>query len=484
MEARLGFDFTSAHITRSSPRIIASERVDLGCDVLPTATSSRLNRSHIALTPLEFLRAHPPDTVRKCSAFRELPYAGVVQVAAEAARFGYTNGDPQWCNLGQGQPDVGPIDGAPERIDTMDVAPDDQVYGPVAGMHSLRRAVAEYYNRLFRGNHRSKYRAENVAIAAGGRLTLSRLMTALGSTRLGYRTPDYAGYNDLLAHHSHRLTLIPVPTFADEGFMTPLARFSQLVADERLGAYLISNPCNPTGQLLQGAELEGYVDIASVSSCALLIDEFYSHFIYAPDGSPGAGPVSASRYVHDVDRDPVLIVDGLTKNFRYPGWRIGWVVGPADIIEQVVRAASCIDGGAPTMVQRAALKVLQPARADQETRAVRQVFARKREVLLAGLTRLGVRVPHAPRGTFYIWGDISALTTPFNDAEAFFRRALEHRIMLVPGRSFDINPDGHRPANPELDHWVRFSFGPPEENLRLGLSRLGQLLPRLQSVTT
>ncbi|MGH8238007.1 MAG: pyridoxal phosphate-dependent aminotransferase, partial [Steroidobacteraceae bacterium] len=130
----------------------------------------------------------------ECSAFRELPRAGALQVAAAAAERGFTNGDPQWCNLGQGQPDVGPIDGAPERIRCMELASTDQAYGPVGGAHSLRCAVAGHYNRLFRTGRRSKYRAANVAIAAGGRLALARLVTALGPTRLGYRTPDYAGF--------------------------------------------------------------------------------------------------------------------------------------------------------------------------------------------------------------------------------------------------------------------------------------------------
>lgn len=412
----------------------------------------------------------------ECSAFRELSCAGALQVAAAAAQRGFTSGDPDWCNLGQGQPDVGPIDGAPARITSMELSTAEQAYGPVGGALDLRRAVAEHYNRLFRSGYRSKYRAENVAIAAGGRLALARLVAALGRTQLGYRSPDYAGFEDLLAQHSHRVTPVLMSEVTGEDFSFSLPRFAQSVADRRLGACLISNPCNPTGQLLEGADLDSLLDIAAERSCTLIIDEFYSHVIYASDGSAGAGPVSAARHVKDVDRDAVLIVDGLTKNFRYPGWRIGWTLGPADMIEQIERAASSLDGGPPCVVQRAALTVLKPDHADRESAAVRSVFSRKRSLMVEALTQLGIRMPCTPRGTFYVWGEVGGLPAPLDDSDEFFRGALEHQVIVMPGRFFDINPLHDRPTDPRFRKFVRFSFGPAEETLRLAVSRLGKLV--------
>lgn len=410
------------------------------------------------------------------AAFRAVPYMGVIYVVAEAAKLGFTNGDPDWCNLGQGQPEVGTIDGAPPRIDSLKVAPADHAYGPVAGTQALRKAVADHYNRLYRADRRSQYTADNVVISAGGRLALSRLLAALGTVAVGYQTPDYTAYEDMLAYHAHRITPVLVPTSSQDEFRVSAHRFESVARAHRLGAYLVSNPCNPTGQLLEETELARYLEVGRAHGCALLLDEFYSHFIYAADGTAGERPVSAARIVDDVDRDPVLIVDGLTKNFRYPGWRIGWIVGPRDVVDQVARAASAIDGGPPVATQRAALEVLAPERADQETRAVRSVFARKRRIMLEALRSLGIRVPCASRGTFYLWGDISRLPAPLNEADAFFRAALERRVMVVPGRFFDVNPTGTRPPDPAYQSWVRFSFGPPEDNLRLGLARLTDLL--------
>jgi aspartate/methionine/tyrosine aminotransferase len=71
---------------------------------------------------------------------------------------------------------------------------------------------------------------------------------------------------------------------------------------------------------------------------------------------------------------------------------------------------------------------------------------------------------------------VAGLRPPFDDAMGFFRRALEHKVMTVPGPFFDVNPGKRRPGPSPLRQWVRFSFGPPEDNVRLGLDRLERML--------
>lgn len=409
-------------------------------------------------------------------AFRDIPHPGVAYVMAQAAALGFTSDAADWCNLGQGQPEVGSIDGAPPRIEMSHWTQADQAYGPLAGTAALRQAVADYYNRLYRRGCRSKYRVHNVAIAAGGRLALARLIATLGTIRLGYRTPEYAGYEDLLSGHVHRLTPVDIATRSEGGFTLSESQFATAVAEHRLDAFLLSNPCNPTGQLLDAEALLKYVAVARRASCALLLDEYYSQFVYDADGSAAGEPVSAAQVVDDVDADPVVIVDGLTKGFRYPGWRLGWIVGPSQVIEQVTRAAGSIDGGPPTIVQRAALDVLNPSYADQETRAVRAAFARKRSLILDGLASIGVRVPQPPRGAFYVWGDISGLRASLQDADDFFQAALSRRVVTVPGRCFDVNPARQRAPDADYRRWVRFSFGPSADSLKAGLARLGEMV--------
>lgn len=408
--------------------------------------------------------------------FRDVPYMGVIYVVHEASKRGFRNLHPDWCNLGQGQPEVGEMKGAPARLSSLKIDPSDLAYGPVGGIDDLRQVVADYYNRLYRRGKKSQYRKENVAIAAGGRLVLSRLVAALGACRLGHLVPDYTAYEDLFDYHLHRVEPVPMVTGPETGFHLSPAQLAEIVERDKLQALLFSNPCNPTGNVVQGDDLAAYVKLARDRNTWLLLDEFYSHFIYKEDGAPGDGGVSGAEFVEDVDRDPVVLVDGLTKSFRYPGLRVGWVVGPPEIVENVARAASAIDGGPPTVVQRAAVEILEPARADQETAALREQFAIKRATMIDALQDMGIEIGGASRGTFYLWGSVRNLPAPLNDADAFFLRGLDEKVMTVPGRFFDVNPGRQRTQSYIDPTWVRFSFGPPLDNVELGLDRLRRVV--------
>jgi hypothetical protein len=403
---------------------------------------------------------------------------GVIYVVAEAMKLGFWNGHPDWCNLGQGQPEVGEIDGAPPRIREIQMAPSDHAYGPIGGTDALRQAVADHYNRLYRADKQSKYAAANVCIASGGRLMLSRLFASLASVNLGYQIPDYTAYEDMIGYHQHRLTPIALPASEAEGFAIPADTLRREVTRRGIEAFVISNPCNPTGSVIRGQELADYVEIARDLGMTLVLDEFYSHFIYEPDGSPGAGPVSAAAFVDDIETEPVLLIDGLTKSFRYPGWRVGWAVGPAAMIDTLGRAASAIDGGPGQPIQRAALEVLEPESADQESNALRQAFARKRNLMTRRLREMGIRCCPEPQGTFYCWASVKDLPSPLNDGQSFFEEALKYKVITVPGRFFDINPGGIRTGPSPFKSWVRFSFGPPEDNVDEGLNRLERMIAK------
>ena len=74
---------------------------------------------------------------------------GVIHVVHEASKLGFTNGHPDWCNLGQGQPEIGEMPGAPERLSSVEFGVSDCAYGPVGGLDDLRQAIADDYNRLY-----------------------------------------------------------------------------------------------------------------------------------------------------------------------------------------------------------------------------------------------------------------------------------------------------------------------------------------------
>ena len=416
------------------------------------------------------------NQIRAACLVRDIPYMGVIHVVHEASRLGFHNGHPDWSNLGQGQPEIGDMPGAPIRLSEVAFEMQDCGYGPVGGIDALRDAVAQDYNRRFRQGKESKYTRANVAIAAGGRLMLSRLLSTLAPTRLGHVIPDYTAYEEMLAAQDHRFKPIAINTRPENGFQVPPERLREVISENKLGAFLLSNPRNPTGTVVRGSDLNAYVDIARETSCWLLLDEFYSHFIFEEDGRASEGPVSAAEYIGDVNTDPVVLIDGLTKNHRYPGWRIGWVVGPPDVVEAVARAASAIDGGPPTVMQRLAVQALETKRSDQETAALRVEFASKRSLMLQELAGMGVDIPSRGNGTFYIWGRVNKLPASIDSSEKFFRAALQRKVMVVPGQCFDVNPNGARSTRFIDDSWVRFSFGPSMNNMRQGLERLRQLV--------
>ncbi|MCA9711384.1 MAG: pyridoxal phosphate-dependent aminotransferase, partial [Myxococcales bacterium] len=371
-----------------------------------------------------------------------MPRTGVIYVTTEAVRRGYDGHDPTWCNLGQGQPETGVLEGAPPRVEGVSIDPRDRDYAPVGGIDELREAVAAMYNRLYRRGLPSQYTAHNVAICGGGRTALTRAAASLGRVNLGHFLPDYTAYEELLDIF-RAFTAIPILLEPERGYTFRPEDLRREVAGRGLSALLISNPCNPTGKLISGDELAGWIGVARELDCALLLDEFYSHYVWTP--VPGELPVeSAARYVEDVDRDPVIIFDGLTKNWRYPGWRVAWTVGPRAVIEAVTSAGSFLDGGGSRPLQRAAVSLLEPDVVDAETRAIHETFRRKRAWFINRLAEIGVELDRPPEGTFYAWGNLAKLPPPLDDGMGLFERALEHKVITVPGVFFDVNPGKRR----------------------------------------
>jgi aspartate/methionine/tyrosine aminotransferase len=407
--------------------------------------------------------------------FRPVPFTGVIFVMAEAARRGYRYGHPGWCNLGQGQPETGPLPGAPPRVHRVEIGMDDQDYAPVPGIWELRRAVAELYNQLYRRDRRSRYTERNVCICGGGRASLTRAVAALGQINLGHFLPDYTAYEELLDIFK-LFTSIPILLEGERGYHFSLDDLRREITGRGLSALLLSNPCNPTGRVIQGDELQGWVALARELGCSLLVDEFYSHYVWqdTPDGS---GLVSAARHVEDVDADPVVLFDGLTKNWRYPGWRCTWIVGPQAVIDAVSSSGSFLDGGGSKPLQRSAVPLVAASHVEAETRAIREVFLRKRAILSRGLREIGVRLDLEPEGTFYCWGDVSGLPHGMNDGMSFFRAALERQVITVPGEFFDVNPGKRRSGRPSrFRNYVRFSFGPEVGMVAEGVRRLGEMV--------
>ncbi|MBL8788477.1 MAG: pyridoxal phosphate-dependent aminotransferase [Deltaproteobacteria bacterium] len=416
------------------------------------------------------------DEVEPISAYRTVPRTGVIFVMAEASARGFRYGHPEWVNLGQGAPETGPLPGAVARMSSVDIALEAHEYSPVGGLWELRETVAHLYNQRYRKGLPSQYSAENVAIASGGRVALTRIAAAIDAVNLGHLLPDYTAYAELLETFD-RMIPIPVVVSEREGFHLSPARLREEIVGRGLGAVLLSNPCNPTGRVIRGGELRAWVDICRELGCQLIFDEFYAHYLY-DDVALAEGPSSsACRYVEDVDKDPVVVIDGLTKNWRYPGWRLSWTVGPKQLIERVTSAGSYLDGGAPHPLQVAAIPLLAPEVADQEARAIQAAFAEKRKLLVERTQQMGMQLAVAPQGAFYGFVNLDNLPESLRNGMDFFRAALEKKVIVVPGEFFDVDPGKRRRHIPSrLKNYVRLSFGPSFESVREGLMRLDELV--------
>ena len=417
---------------------------------------------------------------RTIPGFREVPRTGVIYVMHRATQCGFTYEHPEWANLGQGAPETGSLPDAPPRIEQLTINPNHQEYGPVVGQVALRQKVADLYNFLYRQGKRSQYTYENVSISGGGRVALTRLAAALGNINMGHCLPDYTAYEELLSVFK---AFIPIPIMLDPdlGYRIPLDLIKKEIQGRGLQAILLSNPCNPTGQLIEGEELRRWVQLARNYRCTLILDEFYSHYIYTGNTEGMPKMVSAAAHVEDIETDPVIIVDGLTKNWRYPGWRISWTLAPKEVINAIASAGSFLDGGANNPLQKEAIALLDPIHTLQETIATQKRFREKRDYILERVRQMGIRVETEPQGTFYVWANLTDLPAPLNDGLSFFEAGLAEKVITVPGVFFDVNPDKRR-TYARYRNYCRISFGPEMEKLVLGLDALERVINQARVV--
>lgn len=407
--------------------------------------------------------------------FRNVPQTGVIYVMQRAFEKGFKPDDPEWVNLGQGAPEIGSLHGAPPRINMIDIDLVQHEYSPVVGQIALRQKVADLYNFLYRQRKHSQYTWENVSISGGGRIALARIVASLGNINIGHFLPDYTAYEELLSIFK---ALIPIPILLDasDRYKPSLRHIENEMTGRGLKALLMSNPCNPTGQLIEAEQLQQWIHAAREYHCALIMDEFYSHYIYnATSESALPKMVSAAAYVEDVDRDPVIIVDGLTKNWRYPGWRISWTLAPKAAIQAIANAGSFLDGGANNTVQKVVLELLEPQYVIEETKALQACFKEKRRYMIDRLRSMGIKVETEPQGTFYVWANLSELSPSLRDGFRFFEAALDQKVITVPGIFFDVNPEKRR-SYARFSQYTRISFGPEISVIKRGLDALEDLI--------
>ncbi|MEJ2644812.1 MAG: pyridoxal phosphate-dependent aminotransferase [Gammaproteobacteria bacterium] len=317
-------------------------------------------------------------------------------------------------------------------------------YTPAAGLPELRAAIAGFYA--------SRYGAtvdpQRVVVTPGASGALQLVLSVLVNpgARVLLTDPGYPCNRNFV----HLVDGLPVsvPVSADDGYQLSAARARELWTPET-AAMLVASPANPTGAVLNEAQLRALAEVAHGGGGRLIVDEIYHGLRY------GIDDVTALAV-----SDQVFVINSFSKYFGMTGWRLGWVVAPQAYVADLEKLAQNLFLSAPTPAQYAALTAFEPATiALLEER--RQAFRERRDYLLPALRELGFGIPQAPAGAFYLYADCSRFT---DDSFAFARDLLEQSgVAITPGIDFGTHlPERH----------VRFAYTTGMDQLRDGIARL------------
>jgi len=323
-------------------------------------------------------------------------------------------------------------------------------YTPAAGLPALREAIAGHYAEHF-GAEVDPARILITPGASGALLLASQLLAGPGD-RVLMADPNYPCNRHFMALAGAEVDAVPVGP--ESGWQLD----AELVArhwreDTRLA--MLATPSNPTGHMLDADRLAAVADTVKARGGELLVDEIYQGLCY------DLPPLSAAATTPDA-----FVVNSFSKYFGMTGWRLGWLLAPEAAVEPLTRLAQNVFLAASTPAQHAALAAFTPE-CREILEARRLELGRRRDALLAGLSRLGLAPSLPPQGAFYLWLDISRYS---DDSEAFCRALLEEEnVAITPGTDFALAGG---------EQHVRIAFTTGEERLEEAVSRLERFLAR------
>lgn len=284
-------------------------------------------------------------------------------------------------------------------------------------------------------------------VFAGGRAALFAVGVLLATdVSVLVEQTEYALYFDLLKLLNK--TPIVVPSNTTNNFLPSRSDYRAARPAGR-SVRLHSNPCNPTGQVLQGDALREYVTDCSTLAHGALIDEAYEFFVEP-------SPVSSLQYVDNINSTNIFVVGAATKGLQAPGIRLGWVIASKANIATLGNYSTFAMGGVSRASQIYAEALLAPSRVAKARCAVANFYSDQRRRYERGLKGLGLSL-YTGLGGFYHWcklpDDISG--------DALNAELVRAKAAIVPGRHFDMSRDisiGERTG--ALENFFRFSFGP------------------------
>jgi len=336
--------------------------------------------------------------------------------------------------------------------------PRNHRYTPAAGLPELREAIATKTAR----DSGYQVSASQVLITNGGKQAVYQAFATLldPGDEVLLPAPYWTTYPESISLAGG----VPVPVVTNEstGY---LARVEQLEAarTERTKALLYCSPSNPTGAVYPPEQVAAIGRWAVEHGIWVITDEIYEHLTY-----DGVRAVSMPVAVPEL-ADTCVVINGVAKTYAMTGWRVGWMISPADVTKAAANLQSHLSSNVGNIAQRAALAAVSgPLDAVAEMRAA---FDRRRQTIVKLLSDIpGIEVPN-PQGAFYVYPSVKALLgkeirgqraeTSVDLAAA----VLEHaEVAVVPGEAFGT------------PGYFRLSYALGDDDLATGVTRMGDLL--------
>lgn len=326
-------------------------------------------------------------------------------------------------------------------------------YTSNAGMAELRREVVAYLSRRFNLHYDF---ASEIIVTVGGSEAIDlalRCMVNPGDEVI-IPVPSFVCYGPLANMAGG--TPVLVETKAENEF--------RLTADELRAAItpktkvlVLPFPCNPTGGIMEREDLEAIAQILEGTDIMVLSDEIYAELTY---GQHHVSPANLPQL-----KDRTIVVNGFSKSHAMTGWRMGYVCGPAPIMQQMLKLHQFGIMSAPTVSQYAAVEAMRNGDVDIER--MRDEYDGRRRYLVEGLRRIGLPC-FEPKGAFYVFPDIRS--TGLTSDEFCERFLLEERVAVISGAAFGPSGEG----------FVRCCYATGMRDIAEALTRMDNFLTNLR----
>ncbi len=360
--------------------------------------------------------------------------------------------------FGVGEPDFPTPDYIVEAAVEAARQPRFHRYSPAGGLPELKQAIAAKTQRD------SGYAIDpaQVLVTNGGKQAVYEAFASLldPGDEVLVPTPFWTTYPEAIRLAGG----VPVEVFAgpEQGYLVSVEQL-QAALTPRTKVLLFVSPSNPTGAVYPADAVREIGNWAADQGLWVVTDEIYEHLTY--DGVPFTSIAAAAPALGD----RVVIVNGVAKTYAMTGWRVGWMVGPADLVKAATNLQSHATSNVANVSQMAALAAVSgPLTAVEE---MKTAFDRRRRAMVVGLNAIdGVECP-TPHGAFYAYADVRGLlgrslagTTPRTSAELATLILEQVEVAVVPGEAF--GPSG----------FLRLSYALGDEDLATGVARLQEFL--------